>query len=157
MASIQDRIKERFFNKQYNESELISFLQENKYTDIEVAELSPPESVKNIKSMKRFYIKLYDQDRTLFIGLDDAGNILVYQWVETRMPTYPSASNATLIGCLFGILVVIGVVVWALFAVISDFGDSDLEDDCNDSFIKEDYNGDGEKDAEDFRIQTEGC
>ncbi|MBX9972550.1 hypothetical protein [Cytobacillus firmus] len=157
MAKIQDRIKERFLNQQYNESELISFLQENKYTDIEVAELSPPEREKNIKSMKRFYLKLYDQNRTLFIGLDDAGKIFVYQWVETRMPTYPSASNATVIGCLFGALVVIGLVVWALFSMISGFGELDSEDDCNDSFIEEDYNGDGEKDAEDFRIQTEGC
>ncbi|WP_152966725.1 hypothetical protein [Sporosarcina globispora] len=157
MANIQDRIKEKFFNQQYNESELISFLQENKYTDLEVADLIPPEHEKNIKYMKRFYVKFYDQDRTLFIGLGDTGKIFVFQWVETRMPTYPSASNATVIGCLFGALVVIGLVVWGLFSMISGFGELDSDDDCNDSFIEADYNGDGEKDAEDFRIQTEGC
>jgi len=35
--------------------------------------------------------------------------------------------------------------------------DYESDDDCNDSYIEEDYNGDGEEDAEDFRIQTEGC
>lgn len=55
-------------------------------------------------------------------------------------------------GVPIGILLII-MLVSGVFS--SD--DYESDDDCNDSYIEEDYNGDGEEDAEDFRIQTEGC
>lgn len=62
-------------------------------------------------------------------------------------------------GCAFSIF---GFGVLALLLVLIFSGafssdDYDTDDDCNDDWIEMDYNGDGEKDAEDFRIQTEGC
>jgi hypothetical protein len=62
-------------------------------------------------------------------------------------------------GCalwFFGISVGLLLLVVTITEVLSD-DDYDSGDDCNDSYIEEDYNGDGEEDAEDFRIQIEGC
>jgi hypothetical protein len=41
--------------------------------------------------------------------------------------------------------------------MVSDINSDDGTTKCNDTYIEQDYNGDGQKNAEDFRIQTEAC
>lgn len=53
----------------------------------------------------------------------------------------------------FILAVIIGVSACTMNMLHDINGDSG----CNDSYIEQDYNGDGEQDAEDFRIQTEAC
>lgn len=64
-------------------------------------------------------------------------------------------------GCV-GLLFVFAFLVWGLVSCASGENLFDRfrmmdEEDCNDIWIEQDYNGDGEKDAEDFRIQTDAC
>jgi hypothetical protein len=65
-------------------------------------------------------------------------------------------------GCalfIFGFGLIVFIVIMLATGKFSDIKDSFEQDDsdCNDSYIEEDYNFDGETDAEDFRIQTSGC
>jgi hypothetical protein len=58
-----------------------------------------------------------------------------------------------------GCLILIGIIVVLVIIISScvNMAGSDSDSDCNDSYIEQVYNGDREEDAEDFRIQTEGC
>lgn len=70
----------------------------------------------------------------------------------------PPVEEMTL-GCAFSIFCFGAVFLVIVMLITGGFDDIDWDSDsdCNDRFIEQDYNGDGEEDAEDFRIQTEGC
>lgn len=57
MPSIQEKLLTNFHGKQYNEEQLIIFLKNEKYTEIDLAEVNFPKQLKQIVKLKRFQMK----------------------------------------------------------------------------------------------------
>lgn len=95
------------------------------------------------------------QPKTIFIKCNDEMIIQDIKLSNGYMSSVEEMNKTVGQGCLIiiGIIVVVAIII----SSCTNMMDFDTDGDCNDSYIEQDYNGDGEEDAEDFRIQTEGC
>lgn len=144
----------------YDESEFLEYLKSFGLYDISVGETDYGYIRYNLKKGYEYKDNKQSVDKTIFLKVDKNGIIEKIIWADSKEDSYQKYNDGITTGCLIiiGIIAVIGVLGWFLVTGIMDaISDSDYEDDCNDSYIEMDYNGDGEKDAEDYRIQTEGC
>lgn len=156
MANIEERLNDRFLGRQYDEDELIEYLVENKYTEIEVKDTDSSREP-DAKSSKRVHMKFFGKNRTLFVYIGASGEIIKVSMTEGSYVTQPKVEGVGFaIGCVTVVVIVVGLILWAVISGIID-NRNEIDSDCNDKYIEQDYNGDGEKDAEDFRIQTEAC
>jgi hypothetical protein len=142
MASIEARLGEKFINRSYNESELFAYLQESKYVDIEFIHDEPPRKGFTVATMKVFHMKFYNDDRTLFVGINEDGNVGHFKIEDRKINSYPEINYGAAIGCLLVVITVIVLVIWMLFSFISDGVDSWNEEEEFNPYT-EDYDGDG--------------
>lgn len=95
------------------------------------------------------------EPRAIFIKCNDEMIIEEIKWTNGFTSSVGKMNKDATQGgfILIGIIVLLAIVISTCVNMVG----SDSDTDCNDTYIEKDYNGDGEKDAEDFRIQTEGC
>ncbi|MEK5065672.1 hypothetical protein [Cytobacillus sp. FSL R5-0596] len=122
MASIQEKLLNNFHKKQYSEEQLIHFLGSQKYTDINIAEVSSPKQLEKVVKLKRFQMKFFKEYRTLFLGIDSEGNVTYSRMENSLVNEHPSvyAGLGALLGCLIPIVVVVGLVIWFAVVIIGD-------------------------------------
>ena len=153
--TINERLSNEFVSKEYDENKLVEFLEENGYTDIVIEDVIPSNSLKDTHKIKKFTLNFYGTVRTMVVTfLSSNKKINSITLMEGGMNDLKSSKLG--LGCFLLIFIVIGLIIWLISSTISD-SDYDSDDDCNRSYIEYDYNGDGEKDAEDYRIQTNAC
>lgn len=141
--------------KKYSEEGFIKFLESYGFSDNKVGKSE--DGYIRIHTLQPVEIKGLNkkEPRTIFIKCDEEMVIQKIEWSHGHMSSVEAMNKSAGQGCLIliGIIVVISIVISACMNMV----DIDSDSDCNDSYIEQDYNGDGEKDAEDFRIQTEAC
>lgn len=134
MSNLIDEIVKNFHKKPYSEDEIVKFLELSNATEIEVG--------KTDKCI-RFYLKVDNQQRTLFIIVDRTNNIKKIILDYGKVESLPSDLMAY--GCLAAILIPIGLFIWFIITVVStviDGPDTDVNSDPNNPYI-EDFDGDG--------------
>ena len=141
--------------EKYDEAEFTKFFESFGYSDIQVTKSG---------EQKKFSMKLKttigdtekEVTKVCFLRLDQKGIYYSFIWVDGDVNKAPG-SGADM-GCGIAALIIIVAIIGTIgYFVISAILNATEDDDCNDSYIEQDYNGDGEEDAEDFRIQTEAC
>lgn len=132
----------------YDEHSLINFLEERKYSDFKISHLENGDI--------RIYMNLYEEERTLFVGLDEDKKIKTFTFLNGKIEQL--MSNGSTIGCLVGVVIVIGLVIWFGSMVISAIMEDDYDFDDDDDYdtfdpgrgANFDHNQDGELDNEEF-------
>lgn len=145
-------LADKFREKLYDEQAIIDFLSEKKYIDIEVGESKIPSHHDTYTKLKRFNMKLFNSDRTVFIGIDDKA-LVKYIWLDyKRLEEHPPPSNFAVVGCLVAVIIIVGLIIWFIVAMVGDITESWNEEEEFNPYI-EDYDGDGlGGDADDHEI-----
>jgi hypothetical protein len=138
-----------FKDKQYDEQSIIEFFKQRKYTNIKIGEAAVPSHHNTYTKLIRFNLQLYNKDRTAFIGVDKEG-LVKYISFEFKylMEHPPPPSNAAAIGCLLGIIILVGIIIWGIVAMFSDIADTLNEEEEFNPYT-EDFDGDGLKGDQD--------
>lgn len=134
MVSVEQQVGDMLYKKPYIENEIIEYLISLEYTDIEVSHVD--------KLKRRIYLKRNGTDRTIFIGLDKNGVIKSMTQLDGRLERLTSASS---IGCLVGVLIIVGLIIWFIVSWVMDVV-SNIED--NDYYEDDNYNEYDDKDAD---------
>lgn len=96
---------EPFKGHTYNEEALLEHLRNRKYSDFECSQLDSGEL--------RILMKLYKEDRTLFVRLDEDKKVLNFIFISSKVNHYMASTPVT-IGCLVGLAIAIGLFIWFL-------------------------------------------
>lgn len=141
--------------EKYDEAEFTKFFDSFGYTDVQVTK-SGEEKKFSMKQKVTVGGIETEVIKIILLRLDDNGRYYSFIWVDGTANKAPGSGFD--MGCGIAALIIIVAIIGTIgYFVISAVMDATNEDDCNDSYIEQDYNGDGEKDAEDFRIQIEAC
>ncbi|WKA53440.1 hypothetical protein [Planococcus shixiaomingii] len=152
MASIQEKLN-NFLNKQYNEEEMVLFLESQKYTEIDSAEVTLPKQLKHITKLKRFKMKFFKEFRTLFVGVNSEGNIAYTRMENKDIDDHPSfyADLGLILGCLIPIVAIVGLVIWFATVVVGGVVENwnSYDEDDTYEYISDDKDSDGDVDYDD--------
>ena len=126
-----EKIKDKFLNQLFDGNKIINFLETLGYTDIKLGYNGDGIGFKFMEG---------ELPRTLIFEVGIKIKSITLYMSHVDIPK--KEKNAFNIGCLLGIVLAIGLVVWAVVALFSGVDDYDSDDEEYNPYT-EDFDGDG--------------
>jgi hypothetical protein len=126
-----EKIKDKFMNQLFDGNKITKYLETLGYTDIKLGYNGNGIGFKFLEG---------ESPRTIIFEMDDEiKSITLY---NSHVDISPKNRNASNKGCLLGIVMAVGLVIWGIVALFSGLDDYDSDDDEYNPYT-EDFDGDG--------------